>query len=191
MKKLSFALAVVAFISSGFAQAANSSLGEEIAFNFANRPISPMNLINWKIGDFQDCNINAEGMTLGTIHRVVESNEGNGVWLKEETSGALIGQHTTEILLDRGSGRILKFKQDGKDTTPPSDSFKVTHSDKATITVPAGTFDTVHYTGTSQKPNDTEIWLNDQEINIDGMAQMKEITQNIPIMIQLAKFGHN
>jgi hypothetical protein len=166
----------------------NVALVNEIALAQVNAP-GIMNVINWKVGEFQDLNLTMSGMALGTVHKEAMSEEGNGVWMNEVMAGAMIGNHTVEILLDRADGHVIKMKQDGKDTTPPDDKLEIINQETATVTVPAGTFETIHITAKSQKSGNIEVWANPQAITLDGTAKMNMQAQGMPLSMELTKFG--
>lgn len=166
----------------------NVALVNEIALAQVTAP-GIMNVINWKIGEFQDLNLGLQGMALGTVHKEATAEEGNGVWMKETMAGAMIGNHVVEVLLDRADGHVLKMRQDGKDTTPPNDKLEIINQETATVTVPAGTFETIHITAKSQQSGNVEVWANPQAITLDGTAKMTMQAQGMPVSMELTKFG--
>jgi hypothetical protein len=144
-------------------------------------------VINWKIGEFQDLNLTIQGMALGTMHKEATSEEGNGVWMTETVSGMM--SQKVEVLLDRADGHVIKMKQNGQDTTPPNDKLEIINQETATITVPAGTFETIHITAKSQQAGNVEVWANPQAITLDGTAKMTMQAQGMPVAMELTKFG--
>ena len=166
----------------------NVALVNQIALAQATAP-GIMNVINWKIGEFQDLNLTMQGMALGTVHKEAKSEEGNGVWMSEVMAGAMIGNHTVEVLLDRADGHVIKMKQDGQDKPVPDDKLEIINQETATITVPAGTFETIHITAKSQQSGNIEVWANPQAITLDGTAKMTMQAQGMPIAMELTKFG--
>ena len=166
----------------------NVALVNEIALAQINAP-GIMNVINWKVGEFQDLNLTLSGFSIGTMHKEAKSEEGNGVWMSEVTAGSLIGNHTIEVLIDRADGHVIKMKQDGKDTTPPDDKLEIINQETATVTVPAGTFETIHITAKSEKSGNVEVWANPQAITLDGTAKLNATAQGMPLSMELTKFG--
>lgn len=188
MKKLTlFVTALMAVV--GFsAQASNESLALQLALSQVSAsPIS--NVINWKIGEYQDLNLSIQSMPLGTMHKEAISEEGNGIWLKQTVSGSMIGNQVVEILLDRADGHIIKMKQNGQEQAPPTDKLEIIDQETATVTVPAGTFETIHIRAKSQQAGNIELWANPQAITLDGTAKMTMQAQGMPVLIELTKFG--
>jgi len=186
MKKLILSLAagVLAFV--GSAQA--NDLVTDIALAQVNGVNPIANVINWKIGDYQDLNISMQGMKLGVMHKEAMSEEGNALWLKQTLSGGMIGNQVVEILLDRATGKILKMKQNGQEKPVPEEKIEIIDQETATITVPAGTFETIHIRAkSSQGP--LELWANPQAIKLDGTAKMTMTSQGMPVAMELTKFG--
>ena len=186
MKKLFLSLAMLAV--AGSAQAYDATdLARDIAL--ANVKHSPAaNVINWEIGDYCDMNISLQGMPLGTIHKEAMSNEGNAVWLKQSMSGGMIGNQVVEVLIDRATGKTLKMKQNGQEKPVPDEKIEIIDQETATITVPAGTFETIHIRArSSQGP--LELWANPQAIKLDGAAKMTMQANGMPIAMELTKFG--
>jgi hypothetical protein len=184
---LALVTALMALASSAHAMD-NAALVNELALAQVTVP-GIMNVINWKVGEFQDLNLSLQGSPIGTMHKVATSEEGNGIWMNETTSGSLIGNHVVEVLLDRADGHVIKMRQDGKDTTPPNDKLEIIKQETATITVPAGTFDTIHITAKSQQSDKIEIWANPRAITLDGTAKLALQAQGLPLLIELTKFG--
>jgi hypothetical protein len=185
MKKVILSLVAGTLAIAGSAYAGNESLAMQIAL--AN--VSPIaNVINWRIGEFQDLNLSLQGMSLGTMHKEATKEEGNGIWLTQTMAGPM-GNHVIEALLDRADGRVLKMRQDGKDTAVPEDKLEIIDQETATITVPAGTFETIHVRAKSQKSGNIELWANPKAITLDGTAKMNAEANGMPISMELTKFG--
>ncbi len=183
MKKLILSLSVALMAMAGSAQA--HDLVTQIALMQAAQP---SNVINWAIGDYQDSNISLQGMPLGTMHKEAMSEEGNALWLKQALSGGMIGNQVVEVLLDRATGKVLKMKQNGEEKPVPDDKIEIIDQETATITVPAGTFETIHIRARSQQ-GPIELWANPQAIKLDGMAKMTTEANGMPIALELTKFG--
>jgi hypothetical protein len=187
MKKLSLAL-VGLFAVIGTAQAADmDTIFRDIAIAQVNGSSPIANVINWKVGEYQDMNLNLQGMALGTMHKEATSEEGNAVWMTQQLTGMM--SQKVEVLIDRATGKILKMKQNGQDTTPPDDKLEIINQETATVTVPAGTFETIHITAKSQQAGQVEVWANPQAITLDGTAKMTMQAQGMPVAMELTKFG--
>lgn len=189
MKKISLALVTGLLAIAGSAHAANyDALALQIALAQVNGSSPIANVINWKVGEYQDLNLSLQGMNLGTMHKQATSEEGNGVWMTQ-TMGGMMGSQKVEVLLDRADGHIIKMKQNGQDTTPPNDKLEIINQETATVTVPAGTFETIHIVAKSQQAGQIEVWANPQAITLDGTAKMTMQAQGMPVSMELTKFG--
>src|SRR5689334_6643790 len=74
---------------------------------FQVRNLDPMALLNWKVGDSADYSISAVFGNLGTMHKEVTKEEGNGYWVTQQAT--LMGQNDkTEMLIDRDTGKVLQ-----------------------------------------------------------------------------------
>jgi hypothetical protein len=189
MKKLSLALVgFLAVVGSAQAQTINVDvIVNALAFSTAASPIA--NVINWKIGEYQDLNLGMQGMPLGTVHKEAASEEGNAVWIKQTMSGQMIGNHVVEELIDRADAHVIKMKQDGQEKPVPTDKLTIINQETADVTVPAGTFHTIHITAKSDQAGQIEVWANPQAISLDGTAKMTMQAQGMPLALELTKFG--
>lgn len=187
MKKLILSVFAGLLALAGSAQA--NDLATQIALSQVRDQGLVANLINWRIGDFQDLKMSLSGMPLGNMHKEAMSEEGNALWLKQSMSGGMIGNQVIEILLDRATGKILKMKQNGQEQAPPADEkIEIIDQETATITVPAGTFETIHIRARSSQ-GEMEIWANPQAIPLDGTAKMNVKANGMPISMELTGFG--
>jgi hypothetical protein len=187
MTKLTLALVTGFLAVAGSAHADDASLFRDIALAQVNGSSPIANVINWKVGEFQDLSLKIQGMDLGAMHKEATSEEGNGVWMTETVTGMM--SQKVEVLLDRADGHIIKMKQNGQDTTPPNDKLEIINQETADITVPAGTFHTIHITAKSQQAGQVEVWANPQAITLDGTAKMTMQAQGMPVAMELTKFG--
>jgi hypothetical protein len=189
MKKLTLALLVGFLATVGVAQANSdtSALVRSIALSQLTG-VNALNVINWKVGEYGDMSIEAFGMPLGNMHKVVASEEGNFLWLNQEMSGGMIGQHKVEAKMDRATGKIVELKQDGQPQQIPDTKLEIINQESANVTVPAGTFETIHITAKDQDGKQMEVWMNPRDITLDGAAQ--EIIQaQITMTLKLTKQG--
>src|SRR4051812_9701129 len=91
---------------------------EQIQTLEAARSAATLSLVDWKIGDSQDFKVTL-GMGLdGTMRKEAFKEEGNAIWLRQELK-LPIANDTSEMLVDRDSGRILKFIRNGKEESIP------------------------------------------------------------------------
>lgn len=146
------------------------------------------NLINWKVGEYTEYNVEAMGMPLGTMKKYVASEQGNNIWLNSDV--AMMGQNQkVEALMDRATGQVLEMRQDGKKVDVPNDPIELVDQESTTITVPAGTFEVIHITAKSKQAKKIELWANPRDIALDGGAQMYIESGMFPMTLKLTKFG--
>ena len=146
------------------------------------------NVINWKVGEFQEYNIEAFGGVMGNMKKFVASEQGNAIWVKQEITGQM-GNQNAEILIDRANGKILEMRQNGKKVDVPNDPIELISQDSTTITVPAGTFEVIHVVAKSKQAKKIEVWANPRDITMDGGAQMYIESGFLPLTLKLVKFG--
>ena len=149
--------------------------------------VQAFNLINWKVGEFTDYDMKAMIGSIGTMHKVVASEQGNAIWVKSEITGMM--SQTMEMLIDRADGKVLEARQNGQKIEVPDDKPEIIDQEATTVTVPAGTFDVIHITFKSQQIKKGEIWANPRDLPMDGGAKMVIDTGLLPITMELTKFG--
>lgn len=190
MKKTFLALALAA----GIASVAHAD--SQFALDFmtqnaivtAEHAMQTNNLINWKVGEFTEFNMDSPMGNLGKLKKFVASEQGNNIWLQQDMSG-MIGNHKVEALMDRATGQILELRQDGQKQEIPNDKLEIISQDQARITVPAGTFDTIHIKAKSEKIKSLEAWINPRDTALDGTVQNIVDAGMITITLKLTKFG--
>ncbi|MGZ3693459.1 MAG: hypothetical protein ACXWQO_04660 [Bdellovibrionota bacterium] len=189
MKKLTLAMLAGLLATFGVAQANSDTdaLVRQIALSQLTGP-GALNVINWKVGEFGDMNIEGFGMPLGTIHKFVASEEGNFIWFQQDMAGSLIGNHKVEAKMDRATAKIVELKQDGKAQEIPDGKLEIISQDSASITVPAGTFESIHIVAKDSKGQQMEVWMNPRDITLDGAAQ-EIIKGQITMTLKLTKQG--
>lgn len=164
----------------GLAHLQASLLAEQQAFN----------AINWKVGEFQEYNMEAMGgLPMGNMKKFVASEQGNAIWVRQDMSGGMVGNQNAEILIDRATAKILEMRQNGKKVDVPNDPIELIDQESTRITVPAGTFDVIHITAKSKQAKKIEVWANPRDITMDGGAQMFVDSGMLPITLKLTRFG--
>lgn len=191
MYALAMGLAL-AFCGSAWAKT-NTELAKEIitaelqASIAADRAIA--NLINWKVGEYQEYDISAMFGNLGKMRKYVASEQDNAIWVNSETSGGMIGDNKVEALIDRATGKVLEMRQNGQPQQIPDDPIEVIDQESTSVTVPAGTFDVIHITAKSKQIKKLEVWANPRDITMDGSAQMSIDSGFLPMTLKLTSFG--
>lgn len=189
MKKLIAVLAMSTsiFCATAPAQASQEALAVSI-FNSTLSSISPLDLINWRVGDSMDYSISLV-LGSGTAKKYVTSDEGAALWFTQDI--AILGQNQkVEALIQKADGKLLKLKVNGKDQTVPNPHLEIIDQEVTSITVPAGTFDCVHVRAKSDGKK-IEVWANPAQTVMDG--SLKEVADSGMIgdmTLTLTSFKH-
>jgi hypothetical protein len=190
MKKLALSLIAALVAFAGTAQANNEVLSDmlrtELQLSIAGE-MHTNNLINWKVGEYQEYDMTAIFGSLGKMTKKVASEEGNAIWVKAEVTGMM--SQKVDTLIDRATGKVLKYVENGQEKQMPDDKIEVISQDATTITVPAGTFEVIHIVAKSEKIKKLELWANPRDITMDGGAQMVIDAGMITVTMKLTKFG--
>ncbi len=166
MKKLIavMALATGIFSATAPAHASDETLAVSI-FNSTLSSISPLDLINWRIGDEMNYTISLV-LGSGTAKKFVASDEGAALWFTQNIS--ILGQNQkVEALIQKADGKILKMKVNGQEQAVPTPHLEIIDQEVTSITVPAGTFDCVHVRAKSDGKK-VEVWANPAQTVMDG-----------------------
>ena len=95
----------------------------------------------------------------GTMVKSVTKDEGTSIWIHQDIS--IMGQNqTADVQISKADGKIMKMIQNGKEVQVPEDKIDVISQDYADITVPAGTFSSIHIVAKSQQVSKIEMWAN-------------------------------
>lgn len=153
--------------------------------------IIPLNLINWKVGDSMDLVVSHSLLgKVGTALKIADREEGDAIWIK--TTLALAGQNQiVEALMNRADGKMLKYRQNGKDQAIPDQNLEIISQDHGDVTVPAGTFKAVHIVAKSKDVSKIEIWANPQATCLDGNIKTIAATAMGDLTLELSKFTRN
>ncbi len=149
--------------------------------------LSRNNSINWKVGEYQEFEVDAAWGKIGVMKRKVDREEGNAVWIVEEISG--MATKTTQTLIDRATGKVLRYYENGQLAEDPTDGLIIENQDNARITVPAGTFDTLHTIGRTRRLPKFETWVNPAATTIDGLLQQRLDDQMLTLTQKLTDSG--
>ncbi len=146
------------------------------------------NIINWKVGEMANYKMTSLFGELGTMVKRVDREEENAIWVISETSGQM-GNNKIEMLLDRATGKVLQYIENGSSKAPPSnDDMEIIDQIEERITVPAGTFDTIKITAKTPQIKKLEAWFNPSKTVMDGQIQAKINTGFLPVTMQLTSF---
>lgn len=153
--------------------------------------LSTLALIDWKVGDAQAYKVVLGGFGMeGTMNKEVTKEEGNAVWVKQELKLPIMSDKS-EMLMDRNSGKILKYIHNGKEEKAPEGDVEIISTSQETIEVPAGKFKVIHVKAKSKDVQDIQIWINPRDIALDGAAKLYMDQGQIKITMELTKFTKN
>lgn len=151
--------------------------------------VAPLDLINWKVGDTMNYQISMM-FGKGTMVKSVSKDEGAALWLHQDIN--LMGQgQTADVLLSKADGKILKMLQNGKEVQIPDDKIEVISQDYADVTVPAGTFSSIHIVAKSKQVSKIEMWANPSQTAIDGALKQIMATTFGNMTLELTSFKRN
>ncbi len=118
-----------------------TSLNSEIFFF---RQLPNLKNIDWKVGDFQKRELFKGGLRGGTLHTWIDREQGAAIWILSHLKIIFQKRQFIEVLMDRQSGKILKYIVDGEEQDPPDvtdiENCKVLAEAKVKIKIPAGEF---------------------------------------------------
>ena len=153
--------------------------------------ISTMALINWKVGDSADMKVELGGMPFGgTMHKEATKEEGTGIWLKSQLNLTIMNDEQ-EMLLDRNTGKVLKFIHNGKEEALPDEKITIVKTEAAQITVPAGTFKCMHIVAKSDQVPAIELWENTRDVSLDGALKEYMDQGQVKITMELTGLKRN
>ena len=196
MKNINTLVALAVLFNSGMALANNSielSADQVHQMNLTTLEqsfvtVSPLDLIDWKVGDSMTYDILAAGFgNMGTMDKAVTKDEGTAIWIKQNM--AMMGQkEVIEMLISKADGKVLKMLRNGKEQAIPDDKVEIISQDYTEVKVPAGTFKCLHIVAKTKDVNQLEIWANPRDTVMDGGLRTKVDTNMIDLDLQLTKF---
>jgi hypothetical protein len=170
-------------------QLKGSAVAAKIAL--ADLRVEATALINWKVGDSQNLDIELGSMgKLGTMVKSATSEEGNAIWIK---NAADLGGRSdvTEVLISRADAKILKMIHNGQAQTVPDDKLQVISQEQGSVTIPLGTFKCWHVKAKSKQSDKIELWTNPMTISLDGNIKVIVGTQYGDMTMTLTAFKKN
>ncbi len=144
--------------------------------------------LNWKVGESLSYRISLASMgNIGTSVKEVTQDTGDTLWLTNRMQ--LLGQNeVVEMELRKADGQLLKMRRNGQDQTLPNDPIEIISTESASITVPAGTFESVHIVAKTEKISHIEVWMNPRDTVMDGTLKQKAQTQLGMMVLELTSF---
>lgn len=147
---------------------------------------------NFHAGDSTTYNLNISSFIQGTMSMTVKSVDTNSVVIDQDIN--VMGQaQSCEETINPNTGAISNMTCNGQHQDPGNNSdIEVVDSKEDTVTVPAGTFDTLYIKAHNKKDNtDIEQWINPKLIPVLGLAKMNAPTQLGQMTVELASFKKN
>lgn len=157
-----------------------SSIITQILLAFTLTTNTNVNVVDWQIGDALNHNIKVSFLS-GTAVREVTSEvdvEGEtAIWV--DNNVRIMGQtQSARQLIRRSDAKILKLIVNGEEKEiPTQEDIEIVDQDYRSVTVPAGTFQSVYIKLNTKQAKGVEVWMNPAETCMDGVLKMKTPTQ--------------
>lgn len=143
--------------------------------SFVIRQLPDLKKLNLKVGEFQNRDLKKSGLRLGTLKSWVDREESDGVWLLNEVKVILKPKQLIEVLIQRKTGKILKYIVDGEEKTPPDvtkmEDCEVLSEAAETIKVRAGTYKTERTIAKCDE-DIMAVWTNYGDVNMGGFVRL-------------------
>ena len=143
-------------------------------------------------GDQASYNLDISSFMKGTMSMTVKSVAADAVVIDQDM--AIMGQNQScEETINPNNGTISKMVCNGQAQNPGDNSqIEVVDSKEASVTVPAGTFDTLWIKAHNKKDNtDIQQWINPKLIPVMGLVKMQAPTQMGEMNVELTSFKKN
>ena len=196
IKNLIIFSAILTFLGSAVAME-NSSFVSLDAEKVLARELPDLKNINWQVGEYQNRRIKKGFAKVGTLKSWVDRDEGAAFWLINEIKVVLQKKKIIEVLIDRATGEILTYIEDGvekdaPDTTQLEECQEISEVQNS-VKVPAGDFDATR-TVLRCPDESVAIWINHNEVNMGGHVKQALLGQdedpdNPDYKIELEEFG--
>lgn len=127
--------------------------------------------LTWRVGDTASYNVNM-GFISGTMVMSVASVGADGIWMHQDMDLGFAGKQKVETLIDPNTGAIKKMIVNGKEEQVPSQDLEIISTNEEKVTVPAGTFDSMHVVAREKgKTDDINVWMNPLVVPMSGMLK--------------------
>lgn len=191
MKKLFTVLMAVFAIGAQGASANTSRTILTTDLHLMMATVSPFNVINWKVGDKLAYDISAGSFgKLGKMNKEVTKEEGNAVWI-HQVADLGFQKDTSDILMDRATAKIIKFIHNGKEEQMPDDKIEIISQEYEEVTVPKGTFKSIHVVAKSKQIKKLDAWINPTDTAMDGTIKTIIATDMFDMVMELTDFVRN
>ena len=103
----------------------------------------------------------------------------------------IAGQSENAVeVIDLQTGKVISVTVNGQAQTVPDQTVKVISQVEESVTVPAGTFDSIHLVVQDAQSNQSDIWANPNLIPVGGTIKMTGKQQSYTVLLELASFAH-
>jgi len=151
--------------------------------------LDTLSLIEWKVGESMQYDVTAGPFgKVGTMSKEVTADDGTILVVK--TVMDIPGQRQDiETWINKDDGSVVKLIRNGKEEAlPAADDMEVIDQSYESVTVPAGTFDSLKITAKTKEVSKIEIWVNPQATVMDGSIKTVLQTSMVPVTIELTSF---
>ncbi|HWU44305.1 MAG TPA: hypothetical protein VN132_12730 [Bdellovibrio sp.] len=149
--------------------------------------------LDWKVGDTANYDLDIGGFIKGSMVMSVASIGADGIWMDQDADLGFAGKQKIQTLLDPNTGAIKKVIANGQEQQIPKQDLQIIETKEEKITVPAGTFDSIHARAQDKAANNGEIniWLNPQIVPMGGMIKQTAPSQFGVTTLVLKSFKKN
>lgn len=150
-------------------------------------PLAGVENIDWKVGDWTEYRLSMSFLK-GKLLKKCTQNEGNSVWLETKMEIPL-GNQLILAQIRKSDGKILKLIVNGREQEIKSPKYTIISQEAETVTVPAGTFQTIHLLLRDEENRDTNVWINPRDVVLEGMVKTLTEQQFGTVSLELTRFG--
>ena len=163
------------------------------------RELPDLKNLNWQVGEYQERTIKKGAFGVGSLKSWVDREEGDAFWLLNDLNIIFQGNKRVEALIERATGKILRYIEDGQEKSPPDVSQLETCEDLGesyeTVNVPAGKFESTR-TVLKCDDNYVAIWIHHGSlVNMNGHVRQALLGSanptDIDYLVELTKYGQN
>ncbi|MBI3017989.1 MAG: hypothetical protein HYY62_08400 [Deltaproteobacteria bacterium] len=148
-----------------------------------------LDVIDWKVGDAANYNMQLGFIGKGTVKKTATKEEEGAIWI-ETNAKTPLGDERVETLISRADGKILKLIVNGQEQKYEEHEIELISKDAAEITVPAGTFKTIHVKVKDKTDaSDVEAWINPRDIPLGGIVKSSVAKSFLTVTLELTSFS--
>lgn len=186
---------IIAMLDFAASVTASATTISEVSYLAAQTVLSEGNQaagFNFHQGDKASYSLNISSFINGTMDISVKSVATDEVVLQQDVNAMGQAQSCTETINpNTGAVKSMVCNGQNQDAGNAGD-YEVVESKEQSVTVPAGTFDTLYIKAHNKKDNnDVEQWINPKLIPVLGMAKMSAPTQMGQMVVELTSFKKN